>query len=286
MVVKAKPAVKKKATGTAVTLWEQQMSAAAKQQAAVEKVTGSFKSISTRNGILSIDDNPVPGNEIRAVVIVSAHENQHYEGAFNPSVLTVPVCFSLSLDGIDMKPHENSQTIQNPDCDGCWANEMGSADTGRGKACKNIRRLMLVTEDALDNASTLEEAEVRMCKVPVTSANNWAKFVNQISEDMDRPTWGVVVLIKLVTDSKTQFKMQFTFESLINYDQELFDVMQKKITELTKEIMVPYSVPEEEPAPAPRGKKAAPTPRGKVASVPAGKRTPMTKPAAGKRGKF
>lgn len=281
-------AIKKK--GTAVVAWQEQMSAAAKQQAAVEQVTGSFKSISTRNGILSVDDNAIKDNELRCIILASAHENQHYQGAFNPSQLNAPACFALSLDGADMAPHENSQDIQNETCDGCWANEMGSAETGRGKACKNIRRLLLVTEDALDSAEAMEEAEARMLKVPVTSVNNWSKFVNRIAEEMDRPSWGVVALIKLVPDAKTQFKLQFSFESLVSFDQELFDATLKRIEDLNKEIIAPYAIPSEEdtPAPAKRGKPAPapargkPAPaRGKGVSKPAPARSP-----GGKRGKF
>ena len=271
---------KKKPT-TAVVAWEQQMAQAATAQAAVEQVTGSFKSINTRSGILSVDDTPLKNNELRCVILASAFENQLYEGAYNPNQLSVPACFAISLDGEAMQPHENSQ---NPQCDNCEACElyvMGSADTGRGKACKNIRRLLLLTEDSLESAELLAEAEARMLKVSVTSVKNWSKDVNSISEDMQRPSWGVVTLIKLVPDAKTQFKMLFTFEELVQFDQELFDAMQKKIAELNKDIIAPYAVPsEEESAPPPRKGKAAPAAKGK-----AGPAARKTTPAA-KRSKF
>lgn len=281
-----------KKPGTAVVAWQDQMSAAAKKQAAVEKVTGSFRTISTRGGILSVDDNALPDNELRAVVVCSAHENQYYEGAFNPNQLSVPVCFCISEDGENMYPHADSQTPQCSEAEGgcaaCWANEMGSAETGRGKACKNIRRLMLVTEDALESAEALEEAEVRLCKVPVTSANNWAKFVNRIADEMDRPSWGVIVLIKLVPDAKTQFKMQFVFEELINFDQPLFDAMQSKIAEVSKDIVAPYAVPSDEPEAQSRGRNKR---SAKSTTTPAGKRTPgnrgvVKRGGAAKRSKF
>jgi len=257
--------------GTNVVVWQEQMAAAAKKQAAQEQVTGSFKSISTRSGILSVDDTPIKNNELRCIVLASAFENQRYEGAFNPNELTVPVCFALSLEGEDMSPHENSQQKQCDACDDCELNVMGSADIGRGKGCKNIRRLLLVTEDALESAEAMQEAETRMLKVPVTSVKNWAKYVNKLSEEMERPSWGVVTLVSLVTDPKTQFKLIFMFEELIDFDQPVYDAMQAKIADLEKDIIAPYAVPSDDEPQQPARRGAAPARKAPAAKKPAGK---------------
>jgi len=294
-------AVKKK-PGTAVVLWQEQLSAAAKAQAASEKPNGGgFKSISTRGGILSVDDNPVDDNELRCIVLVAAHENQYYADKFNPGTTQIPSCFAFSepdAAGDNMVPHEDSQEKQNETCEGCWANEMGSADTGRGKACKNIRRMLLVTEDALESADAMAEAEVRMLKVPVTSGNNWAKYVNKLATDFDRPTWGAITTIRCVQDAKTQFKLQFTFEGMVEFTQELFDAMTARREELTPEIVLPYRPVEEEEQQAPKGRNAqrgaslrgqGNNPARKAAKpAPAAKGAPKGgKPATtAKRGKF
>lgn len=271
----------KKPKGGAVVVWQEQMAAAAKKQAAVEQVTGSFKSIGTRSGILSIDDSPVKNNELRCIVLASAFENQRYEGAFDPSAISVPVCFALSLEGEDMAPHENSQSPQCDTCDACELNVMGSADTGRGKGCKNIRRLLLVTEDALESAEAMQEAEARMLKVPVTSVKNWSKYVHKLQEETERPSWGVITLVSIVPDAKTQFKIIFTLEELIEFDQATFDAMQAKIADLEKDIVAPYAVPSEEEAPQPTRGARRPAP---AAKKPARGAAPAK--AAGKRGKF
>lgn len=255
-------------TGTGLTIWEKQMADAAVKAAAVEKPTGSFRSIGTRGGILTVDDTPVKGNELRCVVLMAMHENQYYEGAFDPSNISIPTCYAFGEpdgDGEGMHPHEECTSPQNDTCEGCPLNEMGSADTGRGKACKNIRRLALVTEDALESAEALEEAEIRALKVPVTSVKNWSKFVHRTAEEMQRPSWGVVCLISAIPDPKTQFKLTFEFESLVNFDQKLMDVLTRKRSELAKEMVLPYQQPTEQEAPA-RGKKGG--------VKPAPKRTP------------
>lgn len=270
--------------GTGVTLWQDQMREAAKKQAATETITGSFRAVSTRGGILSVDDVAMPNNEMRCVILMAVHENQFYSGAFNPNVTQIPTCYAFAGEDDDadaMTPHEESAEPQAASCTECPLNEMGSADTGRGKACKNIRRLALVTEDAMDSAEAFEEAEVRTLKVPVTSVKLLAKHINRLSEEMERPTWGVVTLIKVVPDAKSQFKVQFTFESLVNFDQPLYDAMQRKRGELSKEMVAPYQAPSEEAPPAKPARRTIPINKaplkGKGITKPAPART------AGKR---
>lgn len=269
-------ATTKKSTKGAVIPWEAEMAARAVKAAQAEKITGLTKKISTRAGVLSVDDTPIEGNELRVVVVGAVHENQYYTSAFNPGKLTVPACYAFSDPDADnpedaMAPHADAEDRQgdaNGLCAGCWANQMGSADVGRGKACKNIRRLAVVTEDALESAEALAEAEVRMLNVPVMSTRNWARFVNLVSDDMQRPYWGVVCTVKVVPDPKSQFQITFRFEELINFDTVLYAAMQKKIAEVTPQLIAPYPKQAEldaSQAAKPQQKKAGqkPAKRGK-----------------------
>ena len=297
MATPKKPAAAK---STAVVPWEAEMAQRDVKAAKAEKITGLTKKLSTRGGILSIDDTPVEDNELRVIVVGSVHENQYYTEAYNPNTPTVPACYSFSDPEADapedgMAPHEEAEDKQGDDnglCSNCWANQMGSADVGRGKACKNIRRLAVITEDALESVESLSEAEVRMLNVPVMSTKNWAKFVNAVAEDMSRPYWAVVCLVKVVPDPKSQFQITFKFEELINFDGELYEAMKKKVTAVNQQLVLPYLKqadlavaqpvrPQVRMAQA-MAKKAPP---GKPAVKPAAK--PAAKPApAAKRGKF
>jgi len=58
---------------------------------------------------------------------------------------TVPDCFSM--DAINSM--ENCNKKQSDHCKGCPQNEFGSDDRGKGKACKNMKRLHLIMEDSL-----------------------------------------------------------------------------------------------------------------------------------------
>ena len=278
------------------------MAAAATKQASVERPVGLTKAISTRGGILSIDETPVPGNELDVVVMVAVHENQLFEGPFNPNVPQVPKCYAFGDTEADdpegsMAPHEQAKEAQGDDnglCANCWANQMGSADVGRGKACKNVRRLAVVTSDALESPEDLEVAEVRILKVPVMSTKGWATYVrSKLAEEVLRPYYGVVTTIKVVPDAKSQFKITFQFKELINFDGPLYDAMKAKIREITPNLIAPYPELEEQEAPTARGRQQQMRPQGRVAETMnrvAAKKAPVAAkkaapPAAKKVGK-
>lgn len=281
---------KKAAAGGALTLWEQEMAATAKVQGSAEKPMGLTRSISFKGGRMIIDENPVPNDTIDVVILASMHENQYYTGAYDPSAIQIPDCYAFGdmkaedpEDG--MAPHEQAEDKQGSDeglCAGCWANEMGSADIGRGKACKNIRRLSVISADALEDAKELKDAEIRGCKIPVTSVKNWANYVRNVTEETSRPFWGVVTRMSVIPDPKNQFKVTFEFVELINFDQEMYDQMKKRVSEAEKGMGLPYQKPtEQEVKPTGRAAKAMAKVQGKAAAAaPAAKKAAPAKKAA------
>lgn len=270
---KAVAPIKKKTPGTAMTIWEEEMSAAVVAQGKAEEITGGFKAISLRSGILSIDGNAVDDNELTVVILASVHENQLYAGSFDPDTPASPICYAFGSDEKTMAPHPDAPDKQADACKGCPNNEWGSADKGKGKACKNVRRLLVVTEDAVESPEALAEAEARMLKVPVMSVKNYSNYVKTtLEEDLHRPTWGVTTQLKVVPDAKSQFKVKFGFSELVDFDQELYDGMKKKVKEAEGSIGNAYPVFEEEEKPAKplKGKRPA-VPAAKTAVKRTGK---------------
>lgn len=270
----AKAAPAKKSTSTSLTLWEQEMEAESIAQGSKENLTGGFKSISTKSGVLAIDGNAVEDNELRVVILTSLHENQLYDGDYDASTPATPVCYAFGDDDDTMSPHDAAPAKQNGSCKGCPHNEWGSAEKGRGKACKNVRRLLCVTEDALDSGDDLANAEARMLKLPVMSVRNWSSYVLQtLKEDLKRPSWGVITRIKVVPDAQAQFKITFKFEGLVDFNDETYAAMKKKVKEAEGAIGNAYPILEEKEKPAPRTpvKKVVPIigAKGKVVAAPA-----------------
>lgn len=288
----------KPSTSRALTVWEQKMAESAQKSAKAEKAVSGLKGISTRGGILSVDDQPVPGNEIDVVVLLAVHENQYHTKPFDPNTPQIPDCYSFGDPDADdpesgMAPHEEAEDRQGDDnglCANCWANAMGSAPQGRGKACKNVRRLALISADSLASAEDVLDTELRVLKVPVMSVKGWALYVRTtLNEELHRPYWGVVTTVKVVPDAKSQFRITFTFKELIDFDDALFEAIQKRITEVKPQLTAPYVKMEEAPPPPPRrgppqrqapAKPAPLKPQGRAAEAMA-KAVAKGKPAAG-----
>ena len=282
------------ASGRALTVWEKRMEEAADKGAKQEKDVSGLKGISTRGGVLSVDDTPVTGNELDVVVLVAVHENQWHDKPFDANNPSIPACYAFGDPDAEnpedaMAPHEESSVPQGDDnglCAGCELNVMGSAAVGRGKACKNVRRLGLITADALESAADVNDTEVRVLKVPVMSVKGWALYLkNTLREEMRRPCWGVVTTIKVVPDAKSQFRITFTFKELIDFDDALFDAIEKKINAIKPQLIAPYvQMAEAPPPPPPRGARpraAAPATAAKPL-VPVGRAAKAMEAAVGK----
>src|SRR6266496_6226194 len=149
----------KKTTSTAVVPWSKELSDLANIATAIEENVGAAGNmIGTAGGRLKWKGAEIPGNKIMVVVLDHIIEYAWYEGAFDPNNPQPPACFAFGRDEKTMTPHEKAADIQNDTCAGCPQNEFGSALVGKGKACKNSRRLALITQSDLEDVAGAEVA--------------------------------------------------------------------------------------------------------------------------------
>jgi hypothetical protein len=80
-------------------------------------------------------------------IILDQHPANAYwiKAVEDSDMSSIPDCFSN--DG--KTPAENRESKQAEHCDGCPNNEYGSDVKGKGKACKNMKRLMILMENSL-----------------------------------------------------------------------------------------------------------------------------------------
>lgn len=142
--------------------------------------------IGTRNERFTFKGSAI-GREFRCTVVGFVHQNAFYEEAFDPENISVPGCFALSFDGVEMAPPDNVPNRQNPQCDGCPQNVFGSAEIGRGKRCKNQYRLAVIPEDCRD----AREGDIAFLTLPPTSIKPWNDYVQSVSALHGLPVWGV-----------------------------------------------------------------------------------------------
>lgn len=226
----------KKQTGKALVKWDEELANLAKESTkGMNLPTAKF--ISIRSGKLSFGGAAVPGNELRCVVLGYTHENQYYDTEFNPDIPQVPACYAFGIDEDEMVPHDKAPDKQNDDCASCPLNEYGSADKGKGKACKNVLRLALIAESDLED---LDSAEIVYMKVPVMSVKNFLVYaVKVVKETLRRPYWSVITVVSVEPDDRSQFAVNFALAEKVSGDSELGS-LKELYAKAMDEIEFPY----------------------------------------------
>lgn len=191
---------------TAVANWQEQLNALAVKTAETEKPSGNW--VSFKGGQLSIGGNVMPGNKVEMIVLHSVFENQYYKERYDPNNPTSPHCFALGETDDDLKPHPDSAEPQAESCEKCPLNVWGSdPGGGRGKACKNVRRLAMIARPK--TPEEVQKADVAIAKLPVTSVRNWATYASQVANVLKLPPLAVVTEMSVTPDPRTQFQVGF-----------------------------------------------------------------------------
>lgn len=245
--------------GTALVNWEKEMARQAKVAADMEANAGGGQFFSLKSGVLSFNDAAMPGNQMAVIILDSILERVFYEGDYDPDRRVPPTCFAMGREEANLVPHPTvfeAEQQQNPTCKGCEWDAWGSADKGKGKACRQTRRLAVIPVGAFDNQGrftavsdpdVLATASVGFLKPPVTSVKNYATMVKQVAGALGRPPYGVYTRVRVVPDAKNQFTV--LFEVLGEVPRELLPVVMKRNQEVQPLIDFPYDLTQQEEAP-------------------------------------
>lgn len=258
----------KKETGTAVTSWREEMAAQAKRAQEIEKNEGGGRFFSMRAGQLKFDDVAMPGNMMACIIVGVAHENVWYQEKYDPDNKTPPTCFAFWKDTMDHDLDEMSPPAivdeeevferQSDYCKTCWANEWGSAETGKGKACSNRRRLAIIPAgvyksqgknkgfdlEMFEDEADFKKSDLAYLKLPVMSVKAYSAYVREVSEQLGKPLWAVFTNVAVEPDDRSQFKV--TFELIDEVPEELMEVIYKRHKEAMDEVDFNYRPPSEE----------------------------------------
>ena len=237
--------------GTRIVSVEEELALQAKAAAMLERPVGG--AISLRGGIISWQGSPAKDNILPCIVLDSVFENRYYTKPFNAENPANPVCFALSREEKDLFMHEDSEEPQgapestkpgDPEkgsCAGCPKGAWGSDPRGgRGKACSQIRRLVLAPASAAESPQAMQEAELAILKLPVTSTRYWAAYVNQLATGVKRPVYSVVTEITTEPHPKHQFHVYFNMAHVLPL--EMIDALRAKVLVAEKLLFTPYAV--------------------------------------------
>jgi hypothetical protein len=192
-------------------------------------------SISTRGFTFKGNDL---GSELAIVVVDQAYLNEWYDRPYDPENPSTPACFSLSYKGPvvdEMIPHPDSPLPQADTCKNCGHNQFGSANTGKGKSCRNRIRLALIPADNLPGVAT---AEMAFHSCGVNSALSFETYRKSIQRLDKVPVCGVVTRLFINTDFEQPVA---GFEKLGNIDDEkIIDSIMDRTAEANGPLMQPY----------------------------------------------
>lgn len=261
----------KRSQSTALAKWDEELAKQAEIAAGMEASAGGGQFFSTRGGQLSWQDAPLPGNEMAVIILDHIFETVYYEGRYDPDTPQSPTAFAFGRNEKELRWHENSDPeFAGELCSESEVCEWGSADTGKGKAARETRRLAMIPAGQFNRNGDFEMFEdedhyatstVGFMKLPVTSVKGFANFVKQVAGAMKRPPHGIITRVAVVPDAKTQFKV--TFEPIDKVPDELIGVIMERREEVMATIDFPYQRDDEEQEPTPRRSRAAKKPAGR-----------------------
>lgn len=231
-----------------------ELALAARDAAAQERP--KVAKISTKAAILAFGGTPMPDNLIDAVIVGVGFRSTLYLKPYNPQALELPTCFAMSDKSDNLTPHENVAEPMSGACKSCkyaaWKSVrlIKPGDMGKGKACKESRRLVLLPANQLGSAKDVASAELAVLDIPPTSIANFSKLVNVLSLTVKLPTWAMVIRIAAKPHIKNQLELTFTPMRQAG-DESITRALQARQEEAMRIALAPFELPAETVVEAP-----------------------------------
>jgi len=168
------------------------------ETAAGLRSNGSY--IGFKNAQLKVDGITIPANTLDVRVLAVLSERAWYSKDFDADAVQVPDCYALDAT----VPHLASSNPQADNCGDCPHNKWGSATRGKGKACREAARVIVIPANV-----PLASAQMYTAKVPVTSLSTVTSFTSRCGQ-AGKLMGEFVTKLSVVEDKKTFFKVHLT----------------------------------------------------------------------------
>jgi len=159
--------------------------------------------ISTKGKVFTLPNGSASDGPLICVVLDWVTANTYFEGIYNPKDVKPPACFAVAREPAKAVPSDGSPKKQHDRCvgdqdhKGCPKNEWGSdPQGGKGKACKNTRRLLVVPHDADENTQPW------VLSVSPTGLKHFDKYVNTLGDVGTHP---IEVITKISFEASEAF---------------------------------------------------------------------------------
>jgi hypothetical protein len=258
MATKAKPgtavAVSKPSASNIVSIREQIKANLAAQAG---KTEGGSKKIKFDRNTFTLPSGAMFQAPMRAVIVDFNTHHSLYEKNYKAGEISPIICAALGDNPRAMAPYASIASPQCGDCNGCWANEFKSATNGgNGKACKQVRTLAVMVEDA--NGVIDPKGPIFLMQTNVTANKVFDAFVKSTASIHQLAPVNVVVSLGI--DSSNPTWNFVTYDNVTPLDEADMGAFMARLPEAKGMLNEEVTVSEPTPEPV----KAAPAARGKV----------------------
>lgn len=147
-------------------------------------------------------------SELEIVLLSWITTNTYYDRPFSPDAHFPPVCGAINTEVAYLAPQENAPKPQHTSCDECPKNQFKSGANGRGKACRNARRIAFVL---LNGGADVSKAPLYSMECPPTSIRHVDRYIQQVTARFGSLPFA---LRTKVTLDKEQAYSTFRFETM------------------------------------------------------------------------
>lgn len=187
--------------GTAVlSIQEQIAQQLARQNEAAKSLRSGGSYIGFKNAQLKVDGISISENQLNVRVLSVISERAWYSKEFDADAVQVPDCYSLN----DTVPHDDAANPQADHCGDCPHNKWGSATRGKGKACRESARVIVIPANVPP-----QSAQMYTAKVPITSLSTVTSFTSRCAQ-ANKLMGEFVTKLSCVEDKKSFFKVHLT----------------------------------------------------------------------------
>jgi hypothetical protein len=159
----------------------------------------------------------------------------YYDKDYDPADDSAEPPTCSSADGV--YPDEWIAEPMCDKCSGCEHNAWGSGKNGRGKACADQKRLVVVAPRQLTDADK-EEAVLFVLRVPPASLKSLSMYARELSK-FRVPAFAVTTVLSFDDDPKIDYpKLDFNFGGFLDEDQTRIsaELMEAEVPELVEKI--------------------------------------------------
>lgn len=166
--------------------------------------------ISTKGKMFTLPTGESHPGPMRVIILDFMNYNVFYSNTYDPNTVSPPVCWSLNRAIQQMEPSEAAPDRQAPNCSVCPKNQFKSGNNGRGKACRNMVRLAVISpKDAGPNS------EIMVLDVAPTSLRAWGNYVKSVAAQFSGPP--------ICVSTEVKFDPNVTYPALLFGDPQAHD---------------------------------------------------------------